>query len=83
MEYSNFAHSKVAEVEKENSGVEAAHKIEQRTEDVYRFPNGIIKAKPKGGGRKQRNLRKSRYRKKSISAIRSLSRKIPKCRKRP
>ena len=37
MEYSNFAHIKVAEVEKENSGVEAAHKTEQRAEDVYRF----------------------------------------------
>ena len=37
MESSNFAHSKVAEVEKENSGVEAAHKTEQSGEDVYRF----------------------------------------------
>lgn len=34
MESSNFAHSKVAEVEKENSGVEAAHKTEQSGEDV-------------------------------------------------
>ena len=34
MESSNFAHSKVAEVEKENSGVEAAHQTEQRGEDV-------------------------------------------------
>ena len=33
----NYVHGKVAEVEKENSGVEAAHKTEQRAEDVYRF----------------------------------------------
>ena len=36
-EYSNFAHGKVAEVEKENSAVEGAHKTEQTTEDVYHF----------------------------------------------
>ena len=37
MESSNFAHSKVAEVEKENSAVEGAHKTEQIVEDVYHF----------------------------------------------
>ena len=42
MESSNFAHSKVAEVEKENSGVEAAHKTEQSGEDVYRFFKGAL-----------------------------------------
>ena len=36
-EYSNFAHGKVAEVEKENSAVEGAHKTEQTVEDVYHF----------------------------------------------
>ena len=36
-EYSNFTHSKVAEVEKENSAVEGAHKTEQTAEDVYHF----------------------------------------------
>lgn len=36
-EYTNYAHSKIAEVEKENSGVEAAHKTEQKVEDVYHF----------------------------------------------
>ena len=36
-EYSNFAHGKVAEVEKENSAVEGAHKTEQIVEDVYHF----------------------------------------------
>ncbi len=34
---SGFAHGKVAEVEKENSAVEGAHKTEQKTEDIYRF----------------------------------------------
>ena len=36
-EYSNFTHGKVAEVEKENSAVEGAHKTEQTAEDVYHF----------------------------------------------
>ena len=36
-EYSNFAHGKVAEVEKENFAVEGAHKTEQTAEDVYHF----------------------------------------------
>ena len=36
-EYSNFTHGKVAEVEKENSAVEGAHKTEQTAEDVYYF----------------------------------------------
>lgn len=51
-ETSNFAHGKIAEVEKENSGVEAAHKTEQSGEDVYRFSKGITKEKRKGGERK-------------------------------
>ena len=34
-EVSNFTHGKVAGVEKENSGVEGAHKTEQKAEDVY------------------------------------------------
>ena len=36
-EYFNFAHGKVAEVEKENSAVEGAHKTEQTAENVYHF----------------------------------------------
>ena len=36
-EYSNFTHGKVAEVEKENSAVEGAHKTEQTAEDVDHF----------------------------------------------
>lgn len=59
MESSNFAHSKVAEVEKENSGVEAAHKTEQSGEDVYRFSKGITKGKRKDGERKLQSWRKA------------------------
>ena len=36
-EFTNYAHGKVAEVEKENAGVEGAHKSEQKAEDAYRF----------------------------------------------
>ena len=36
-EFTNYAHGKVAESEKENSAVEGAHKTEQKTEDAYRF----------------------------------------------
>ena len=37
MEFSNSVHGRVAEVEKENSAVEGAHKSEQKAEDAYRF----------------------------------------------
>ncbi|MGN0158979.1 MAG: CD1108 family mobile element protein [Brotaphodocola sp.] len=33
----NFVHGKVSEVEKDNSGVEGAHKTEQKAEDAARF----------------------------------------------
>lgn len=33
----NFVHGKVSEVEKDNSGVEGAHKAEQKAEDAARF----------------------------------------------
>ena len=36
-EFSNSAHGRVAEVEKENSAVEGAHKSEQKAEDAYHF----------------------------------------------
>ena len=63
MEYSNFAHSKVAEVEKENSGVEAAHKIEQRTEDVYRFSKRHYKGKAERRREKAEKLEKKQVQK--------------------
>ena len=49
-ELTNFAHGKVAETEKENSGVEGAHKTEQKAEDAYRF----VKRHYKGRGQRQR-----------------------------
>lgn len=44
-ESTNYAHSKIAEVEKENSGVEAAHKTEQKFEDGYHFIKRHYKSK--------------------------------------
>ena len=44
-ESTNYAHSKIAEVEKENSGVEAAHKTEQKFEDGYHFIERHYKSK--------------------------------------
>ena len=41
----NYVHGKISEVEKENSGVEAAHKTEQRAEDVYHFAKRHYKPK--------------------------------------
>ena len=35
-EFTNFAHGKIAETEKENSGVEGAHKTEQKAEEIGR-----------------------------------------------
>ncbi len=49
-EFTNFAHGKVAETEKENSGVEGAHKTEQKAEDAYRF----VKRHYKGREQRQR-----------------------------
>ena len=63
MEYSNFAHSKVAEVEKENSGVEAAHKTEQRAEDVYRFSKHHYKGKAERRREKVAKLEKKQAQK--------------------
>ena len=78
-EYSNFAHGKVAEVEKENSAVEGAHKTEQTAEDVYHF----VKRNHKGRKRKSQSWRKSSLRKRSISGIRSFWKKTHRYRKRP
>lgn len=63
MESSNFAHSKVAEVEKENSGVEAAHKTEQSGEDVYRFFKGHYKGKTERRRAKAAKLEKKQMQK--------------------
>ena len=42
-----FAHSKVHQVEKENSGVESAHKSEETLEGLYRFSKGRKKTREK------------------------------------
>ena len=46
----NFVHGKIAENEKENSAVEAAHKTEQKVEDFY----GFVKRQYKGKAQRQR-----------------------------
>ena len=46
----NFVHGKIAESEKENSAVEAAHKTEQKAEDLY----GFVKRQYKGKAQRQR-----------------------------
>jgi murein DD-endopeptidase MepM/ murein hydrolase activator NlpD len=50
METASFTHGRIAEVEKENSAVEGAHKTEQRAEDAYRF----VKRHHKGRVQRQR-----------------------------
>ena len=62
-EYSNFAHGKVAEVEKENSAVEGAHKTEQTAEDVYHFvkrnhKSGLQRKKEKVTKMEKKQLKK-------------------------
>ena len=42
-----FAHNKVHQVEKENSGVESAHKSEETLEGMYRFSKGRKKTREK------------------------------------
>ena len=46
----NFVHGKIAENEKENSAVEAAHKTEQKVEDFY----GFVKRQYEGKAQRQR-----------------------------
>lgn len=43
----SFAHNKVHQVEKENSGVESAHKSEETLEELYRFSKGRKKTREK------------------------------------
>ena len=62
-EFTNIAHGKVAEVEKENSGVEGAHKTEQRAEDAYRFVKRHYKNKEQRQRRKVAKLEKKQFKK--------------------
>ena len=58
-----FAHNKVHQVEKENSGVESAHKSEETLEELYRFSKGRKKTREKSaraekrGGEDQKSSR--------------------------
>ena len=58
-----FAHNKVHQVEKENSGVESAHKSEETLEGLYRFSKGRKKTREKSaraekrGGEDQKSSR--------------------------
>ena len=60
-ESANYAHGKIAEVEKENSGVEAAHKTEQRVEDVYHFVKSHHKSKLQRQHEKVAKLEKKQF----------------------
>ncbi len=62
-EYSGFVHGKVAESEKENSAVEAAHKTEQKAEDTYRFVKRHYKNKEQRQRGKVAKLEKKQFQK--------------------
>ena len=60
-ESTNYAHSKIAGVEKENSGVEAAHKTGQKVEDGYRFIKRHYKSKLQRQHEKVAKLEKKQF----------------------
>ncbi len=60
-EYTNFAHGKVAEVEKDNSAVEGAHKTEQKAEGTYRFVKRHYKWKEQRQREKVARLEKKQF----------------------
>ncbi len=62
-EFTNYAHGKVTEVEKENSGVEGAHKTEQKAEDAYRFVKRRYKNKKQRQRGKVAKLEKKQFKK--------------------
>ncbi len=62
-EFTNFAHGKVAETEKENSGVEGAHKTEQKAEDAYRFVKRHYKGREQRRREKVAKLEKKQFKK--------------------
>lgn len=62
-EYSNFAHGKMAEVEKENSAVEAAHKTEQKAEEGYHFVKRHHKGRVQRQRKKVAKLEKKQFQK--------------------
>ena len=74
-EFTNYAHGKVAEVEKENAGVEGAHKSEQKAEDAYRFVKRHHKNRLQRRREKVAKLEKKQFQKRSISVTGSFGRK--------
>ena len=62
-EFTNYAHGKVAESEKENSAVEGAHKTEQKAEDTYRFVKRHYKNKEQRQRKKVAKLEKKQFKK--------------------
>jgi murein DD-endopeptidase MepM/ murein hydrolase activator NlpD len=62
-EFTNFAHGKIAEAEKENSGVEGAHKTEQKAEDAYRFVKRHYKGREQRQRGKVAKLEKKQFKK--------------------
>ena len=56
-----FAHGKVAEVEKDNSALEGAHKTEQKTEDTYHFVKQHYKRKGQRQREKVAKLEKKQF----------------------
>ena len=62
-EFTNYAHGKVAESEKENSAVEGAHKTEQKAEDAYRFVKRHYKSKEQRQRKKVAKLEKKQFKK--------------------
>ena len=62
-EFTNYAHGKVAETEKDNSAVEGAHKTEQKAEDGYRFIKRHYKGKEQRQRAKVEKLEKKQFKK--------------------
>ncbi|MEY8518988.1 peptidoglycan DD-metalloendopeptidase family protein [Lachnospiraceae bacterium 29-84] len=62
-EFTNYAHGKVAESEKENSAVEGAHKTEQKAEDAYRFVKRHYKSREQRQRKKVAKLEKKQFKK--------------------
>ena len=62
-EFTNYAHGKVAESEKENSAVEGAHKTEQKAEDTCRFVKRHYKSKEQRQRKKVAKLEKKQFKK--------------------
>ncbi len=59
----DFVHNKISEVEKDNSGVESAHKAERKAEEVYHFVRHRRKSKERMRHEKLEKLEKKQFKK--------------------